>query len=91
MEEMHNYKGRTYAILDFRKGGVNLNHFCAYVYLPFPKEKEYCYETFRHGKTIGIDTNHWNNEKMSIDEKREDAIKQIQEVIDEYIRDVCNE
>jgi len=57
-----------------------------YVYLEHLQEmpKELTGETYRKGKIIGVDTAHYYNQKMTYEQKKEDAIRQIKTIIDEY-------
>jgi hypothetical protein len=41
-------------------------------------------ETFRNGNIVGIDTAHYHNEKMTYEQRKADAIRQIKEIINEY-------
>ena len=63
------------------------HHICAYVILKGKRIKEYmdldcC--TYKEGYVYGIDTAHFDNMKMTIEEKEIDAIKQIKLLIKSY-------
>jgi len=66
----------------------NLNHWNAYVDLPFVTAicgmGDIGNETYRDGDTVGVDTAHYNNMHMNFDEKEKDAIEQITGVIESY-------
>lgn len=72
------------------KGHLMDEYVNGYVYLerlqetPF-SNKEFGNETYREGNVIGVDTLHYYNQKMSYEEKKEDAIRQIKIIIDEYV------
>lgn len=57
---------------------------CAYVTLNGVLADEYPHETFREGNKVGIDTNHAYNMNMTMDEKFEDAKRQIHAVIEAH-------
>ncbi len=65
------------------------NWYCAYVTFAYTLKDSYGSETFREvedkGVVIGIDTAHFYNINMSMEEKEIDAINQITEIIDEHI------
>ena len=69
------------------------HHICAYVRLtpPFKSSDdikynyEYPNETYREGDVFGIDTDHLFNINQNILQKREDARRQITDLIQEYI------
>jgi hypothetical protein len=82
-------KGRTYRI---RLVKMTLSpmpsYYCAYVDLSDIDALISGHsfgETFREGNTFGVDTAHMYNDKMSLEEKRQDAIRQIRGVIEEAI------
>ncbi|MFZ3385297.1 MAG: hypothetical protein WA144_15360, partial [Candidatus Methanoperedens sp.] len=47
-------------------------------------EEEYKNQTYRDGREFGIDTAHGFNLKMTNHEKLIDAVRQIQELIEDY-------
>lgn len=57
---------------------------CAYVTLDNITREEYPNETYREGNTVGVDTNHIYNEHYTMDEKFEDAKRQIHKVIEAH-------
>lgn len=57
---------------------------CAYVVLDDISSEKYPNETFREGNKVGIDTNHIYNTNMTMDEKFEDAKRQIHAVIEAH-------
>ena len=66
-------------------GDMNQEWWCAYVYLDRIIDGELVGETYRDGNTYGVDTNHSYNEDMSMEEKKQDAIKQIILLIKDYL------
>jgi len=60
--------------------------YCSYVTLT--NVKECGNSTYLKGDEIGIDTNHLYNEKMTMKQKRADAISQIKKIIKEYQDDI---
>jgi len=60
--------------------------YCAYVKFKDKIKNEYYNETFRDKEfIIGIDTNHYHNTNQTDEEKLQDCIKQITEVIEEHL------
>ena len=64
-------------------------YYCAYVYLPKLSHKMYseglgneC--TYCKGKVAGVDTAHYYNDNMTLEQKFEDAMRQIKTVIKDY-------
>ena len=59
---------------------------CGYVYLDNIEilEKNIGQETYRKGNVIGVDTAHSYIDNMTYEEKREDAIRGVKEIIDIY-------
>jgi len=57
----------------------------AYVRLTNLEEDEYQCETYRDGEVVGVDTVHYHNRKMSLDQKRIDAEEQITTLINYYL------
>lgn len=87
MDEIKPIKGHLVTFLKFPSYSKGHKfYYCAYVYLPKLRanSKEFGYETFRHGKTVGIDTSHWHNFGTSEEILRKDAVKQITNIIKEY-------
>ena len=63
------------------------DYYCAYVNLTGSKilcDRFLNHPTYRKDDTVGVDTAHYRNTKMSIDEKMRDALQQIEEVIHKY-------
>ena len=64
-------------------------HICAYVRLipPFRCNDEYEYsnETYREDDVFGVDTAHFYNRNMDMNQKLDDAKRQITELIEEHI------
>ena len=63
-------------IADQYKDNIDLHWFCG--------ELQLRNETYRNGNTIGIDTAHSWNDHTSFEEKKQDAIRQITELIKDY-------
>lgn len=61
------------------------NYFCAYVYLDKLPNRELSFETYRRNNTVGIDTAHLWNEFQTLEEKRNDALRQIRELIEDWL------
>ena len=63
------------------------DYFTAYVYLKHltVNMETFGEQTYRKGNVIGIDTSHYYNTEMSSEEKKEDAYRQIINVIEEYL------
>ena len=62
---------------------------CAYVYLDNPIDNsDWSDWTYHEGNVYGVDTAHWHNNEMTLDEKREDAIKQITELIEKTAQEI---
>lgn len=60
----------------------------AYVYLENKRRRNLFYETYREGNVIGIDTGHYWNWEMTLEEKYKDAERQITELIKDYLERV---
>ena len=62
-----------------------MKFWCAYVELPDVEGSHFANETYYDAKTKrhGVDTAHLNNDGMPLAEKKEDAIRQIIDVIKE--------
>jgi len=78
------YKGYNIEIKGEIKGVQRW--YCAYVELEPPFIKGYKNETYRKGNVLGVDTAHSWNEFQTDIEKYYDAIRQIKELIDDYLR-----
>ena len=57
---------------------------CAYVTLDNITKEEYPNETYREGNKVGVDSNHTYNNGQSMDERFEDAKRQIHEIIEAH-------
>ena len=61
---------------------------CGYVYLDdldkIPDDEYLANQTYREGKVVGVDTEHPYNWNMSYEEKVEDAVEQVKDVITSY-------
>lgn len=57
---------------------------CAYVRLQGTLKKEYINETYRNGRVVGIDTQHFHNQNTTFDAKIKDATNQISALIKEH-------
>lgn len=72
-----------YSIYDHKTN----DYYCMYVELPELEKisDTLSSETYREKNTVGIDTHHYNNFNQTLEEKYNDGIEQIKEVIEEYL------
>ena len=76
------------AIVGIRYKIDTINHYCGYVILSqLPPDFDYdnlscC--TFKDGNVFGVDTNHIWNLDQTLEEKEEDCIRQIKDLIYDY-------
>ena len=89
---MINMTTNTTKILNIKKHKIELVKHKKYIswYTAYVKLKGkispnvYIHETYRSGNTIGIDTMHFLNNEMTIEQQREYALEQIKAVIIEH-------
>lgn len=62
------------------------DYILAYVYLDKNVKRELSCCTYHHGNIYGIDTAHYYNTKMTLEQKESDAVRQITELIKDYGR-----
>lgn len=93
---MYKYKGFTISIVRNSLPKIN-EWYCGYVLVENKNIKceGFGNETFREsskdGTILGIDTNHWHNNKMDMHDKLKDCKEQIESLIDDYIDRELNE
>lgn len=76
-------EGKSYDVMIVWRG----SHYCAYVTLKDKEIKDYmdlgnC--TYQNDNVFGVDTAHYYNFEMTAEQKKEDAIEQIKDLIKEY-------
>ena len=88
IEELLEYRNCTIALLYISKGKYAHDYYNAYTLLPKKPKEEFLGNQTWGGlsREAGIDTAHSYNEGMTMKELKEDAIKQIKEVIDDYYK-----
>jgi len=88
IDSLFEYKGCTCVLLYVGNGEITKDWYCAYTLLP--KKPKYVLNNQTWGektKEAGIDTQHFHNFKMSVKDKRKDAVKQIKQLIDDFFGD----
>ena len=88
IEGLSEYRGCTIVLLYVSRGKFGHDSYNAYTLLPTKPRKEYLGNQTWGGKTreAGIDTVHYHNEGMTMEQLKKDAINQIKEVIDDYYK-----
>jgi len=88
IEELFEYRKCTVVLLYVSRGEYGHDYYNAYTLLPTKPKEEYLGNQTWGGKTreAGIDTAHYHNEGMTMEQLKKDAIKQIKGLIDEYYK-----
>jgi len=81
---IENIKGHDVTFVKLEMG--DMKWICAYVRFdePLNRGEEYPCETYNEGEVYGVDTNHGYNMDMSLEERFEDAKRQITAMIEAH-------